>query len=102
MLSEAIECTDVGQLRDHLDAQLNQCLLSELVESPRVSMDPAGGDPGGVTTDPGEEASESIFDYGSKMGQLPHAEGGYWIHDKTTATLDENYYSISQRILSSE
>ena len=43
MLSEAIECTNVGQLRDHLDAQLNQCLLSELVESPGVSVDPAGG-----------------------------------------------------------
>ena len=30
--------------------------------------------------------SESIFDYGSKMSQLPYAEGDYWVHDKTTAT----------------
>ena len=41
MLSEAIGCTDVGQLRDRLDMQLNQCLLAELVESPGV-LAPAG------------------------------------------------------------
>ena len=43
-------------------------------------------DPGGMRTGPGEDVSESIFDYGSKMGQLPYAEGDYWAHDKTTAT----------------
>ena len=28
MLSEAIGCTNVGQLRDRLDVQLSQCLLA--------------------------------------------------------------------------
>ena len=52
-------------------------LLSELVEPPRVSLAPGGDDPAGVRAGPGEDVSEYIFDYGSKMGQLPYAEGGY-------------------------
>ena len=84
MLSEAIGCTNVGQLRDRLDMQLNQCLLAELVESPGV-LAPGGNDPAGDAS-PGEDMNESVFDYGSKMGQLPYAEGDYWDYDKTTAT----------------
>ena len=29
---------------------------------------------------------ESIFDYGSKMGQLPYVEGDDWEYDRATAT----------------
>ena len=85
MLSEAIGSTNVGQLRDRLDVQLNQCLLAELVESPGVSG-PGGNDLAGVDAGLGEDMSESIFDYGSKMGQLPYDEGGCWVYDETTAT----------------
>ena len=68
MLCEAVGCTDVGQVRDRLDRQLNQCMLAELVESPGLEV------PGGLNParddNPGEDAEESIFDYGSKMGSI--------------------------------
>ena len=38
MLNEAIGCTDVGPVRDQLNKKLNQCMLAELVEPPRLKV----------------------------------------------------------------
>ena len=84
MLCEAIGCTDVGLVRGRLDRQLNQCMLAELVEPPGLEV-PGGLDPARDDS-PGEDAEESIFDYGSKMGQLPYAEGDSWVHDKVASS----------------
>ena len=46
---------------------------------------PGGNDPAGDAS-PGEDMDESIFDYGSTLGQLPYAERDYWGYDKTAAT----------------
>ena len=84
MLCEAIGCTDVGLVRDRWHMQLNQCMLAELVEPPGLEV-PGGLDPAG-DDNPGEDADESIFDYGSTMGQLPYAEGDYWVRDKVASS----------------
>ena len=59
LLSEMLNCTDVGPLRDRLGEKLIQSLGEEFI-------DPDVG--GSFPTGTGEE---SIFDYGSSMGKLP-------------------------------
>ena len=72
-LSDAIACTNVGEVRHTLDRQLKQCMLSELCE-----------DDDGSSND--EEVGASIFAYSSPMGLIPDGSGDYSVRDSTTAT----------------
>jgi len=73
-IGETLNYTDVGPLRDQLNAKLTQSLLDEFV------------DPAIVGEDSGATGESSIFDYGSSVGLLPEAEEDHWLHDKAAST----------------
>jgi len=79
-LSDAIACTNVGEVRHVLDRRLSQCMMTELCEeeSPARVLSRGGS--------LGAELGASIFDYGSPMGIIPDESEDHWDRDLTTAT----------------
>ena len=79
-LSDAIECTKVGEVRHTLDRCLSQCMMAELcgenISSGLLST-------GGASE---AELGASIFEYGSQMGVVPDGSGDRWDRDPSTAT----------------
>ena len=91
-LSDAIACTNVGEVRHILDRRLSQRMLAELCEEESPAR----------VLPRGSELGASIFDYGSPMGLIPDESEDHWVRDLDHGYIDEIHCCSSKGILPSE